>query len=104
MCSLFLHTSQPHVVCAPLLRIRAAVPRRRAAEAARRRAEARLELHPYTRCLLARLLPSHIADPGWDIQVRLVPWGACCSWWSGSSRPALFTIHAEAAALGSCTS
>jgi hypothetical protein len=42
----------------------------RAAEAVRRRGEARLELHPYTRCLLACPLPPHIADPGWDIQVR----------------------------------
>lgn len=43
---------------------------RRAIERVRRRAEARLELHPYIRALLARRLPPHISDPGWDIQVR----------------------------------
>lgn len=42
---------------------------RRAAEVARRRLEARLELHPYIKTLLLRPLPAHIADPGWDIQV-----------------------------------
>eukprot|EP00879_Flechtneria_rotunda_P007903 GHRR01008280.1.p1 GENE.GHRR01008280.1~~GHRR01008280.1.p1 ORF type:complete len:1011 (+),score=480.95 GHRR01008280.1:595-3627(+) len=45
---------------------------RRAAEISRRRAEARLELHPYIRSLLQLPLPPHIADPGWDMQENLL--------------------------------
>lgn len=48
-----------------------AVSCRHKAECVRRRAEARVELHPYIKLLLSRPPPPYIADPGWgDAQVR----------------------------------